>query len=87
MSSIVTPIARAASDKFLEQDRRLGHMLVERGVISAAQLDFARQKQQVENRRIGQIMVNYGWRSDTTWPACWPSSAACRSYRCRASRS
>lgn len=60
MSSIVTPITRAASDKLLEQDKRLGHMLVERGVISAAQLDFARQKQQVENRRIGQIMVNYG---------------------------
>ncbi len=39
---------------------QLGQMLAARGVISGAQLDFARQKQEVEKRRIGQIMVDYG---------------------------
>lgn len=62
MSPTPTPLFR---DAVLTGDpdgqrSQLGQMLADRGVINQAQLDFARQKQAVENRRIGQIMVDYG---------------------------
>ncbi|MGB8635244.1 MAG: ATPase, T2SS/T4P/T4SS family [Rhodanobacteraceae bacterium] len=62
MSPTPTPLFRedASADKLPPQKVQLGQMLAERGVINHAQLDFARQKQAVEKRRIGQIMVDYG---------------------------
>ncbi|HET6633223.1 MAG TPA: ATPase, T2SS/T4P/T4SS family [Rhodanobacteraceae bacterium] len=62
MSSIVSPLLRteAGTAAATQNRQQLGVMLLERGLISPAQLDFARQKQAVENKRIGQIMVDYG---------------------------
>lgn len=44
----------------LERDQRLGRMLLEGGLITPEQLEFARQKQAVENKRIGRIIIAYG---------------------------
>lgn len=62
MSSTLSPLSRAETSPGAApgQKSQLGQMLIERGVISQTQLDFARQKQVVENKRIGQIMVDYG---------------------------
>ena len=60
MSSKISSIVRAASEHSNAMDRHLGQLLVERGFVSTAQLEFASQKQAVENKRIGQIMVTYG---------------------------
>lgn len=63
MSSIILPMLRAdRTESSLASDdpQQLGQMLLHRGVISLAQLEFARQKQAVESKRIGEIMVDYG---------------------------
>jgi len=60
MPSTISSLHRVPSDPAAELDHRLGQLLFERGIVSAAQLEFARQKQETEGKRIGQIMVNYG---------------------------
>lgn len=60
MPSKISSIVRTPSEHSDAMDRLLGELLVERGVVSTAQLEYARQKQVIEKKRIGQIMVNYG---------------------------
>ena len=62
MSPTISPLFREdeSATSVADSKGQLGQMLVDRGIISHAQLEFARQKQAVEGRRIGQIMVEYG---------------------------
>lgn len=62
MPSTISPLLRTdrPAVPIADDKHQLGQMLLERGVINRAQLEFARQKQAVENKRIGQIMVDYG---------------------------
>lgn len=62
MSTISTPVrdSRWTAVPTSQTAHQLGQMLLKRGVINATQLEFARQKQTVENKRIGQIMIEYG---------------------------
>lgn len=60
MPSKISAIVRKPSDHSIAMDRLLGELLLERGVVTSAQLEYARQKQVVENKRIGQVMVHYG---------------------------
>ena len=47
-------------------NRPLGEILIEAGLITAGQLEFALQQQQSEGRRIGEILASYNWVEQKT---------------------
>lgn len=47
-------------------NRPLGEILIEAGLISAAQLEFALQQQKSENRLIGEILASHNWIKQET---------------------
>ncbi len=44
---------------------RLGEILLERGLISATQLEYAQQKRQVEQQRLGRVLISHGLASES----------------------
>ena len=49
-----------------QTNKPLGEILIEAGLISASQLEFALQQQKEDNRRIGEILASHNWIEQKT---------------------
>jgi len=59
-------VIMAVLESFLEQDKKLGEVLVDMGVVTQSQVEEALKEQcgGVERKRIGEILVEKGWIND-----------------------
>jgi len=59
-------VIMAILESFLEQDKKLGEILVDMGMVTQSQVEEALKEQNAggERKRIGEILVEKGWISD-----------------------
>jgi metal-responsive CopG/Arc/MetJ family transcriptional regulator len=65
-------VIMAILESFLEQDKKLGEILVDMGVVTQSQLEEALKEQSegTERKMIGEILVEKGWINDKqVWQA------------------
>jgi general secretion pathway protein E len=55
----------AATPNTQQAAQRLGEILVERGLLNAAQLQYALQKYAIEGQRFGKLLIKHGLASET----------------------
>lgn len=61
----VSPSPSAASTSGAAGTHRLGEILLERGMLNAAQLQYALQKHSVENQRLGRLLIKHGLANES----------------------